>query len=173
MTFGYRYRDAAGKQKWHGLGLMGSITAEQARTLAKKRAGEVADGRDPSGERTAAKQEAAKAGLAALKTVNAVLDDFVKRHVSKLRSEDQITSALDRYVRPRIGESFIYELKRRQIVEMLDAVEDMAGPVMADRVLAHVRKALNWQAARDDDFLSQSFGGWRGASPRNEHGNAS
>ena len=44
VTFGYRYRDPAGKQKWHGLGLMGSITAEQARILAKKRAGEVAVG---------------------------------------------------------------------------------------------------------------------------------
>jgi integrase len=166
VTFGYRYRDPAGKQKWHGLGLMGSITAEQARILAKKRAGEVADGRDPSAERAAVKQEAAKANLAASKTVNAILDDFVKRHASKLRSENQITSALDRYVRPRIGESSIYELKRRQIVEMLDAVEDKAGPVMADRVLAHVRKAFNWQAARDDDFLSPIVRGMARTKPK-------
>lgn len=166
VTFGYRYRDAAGKQKWHGLGLMGSITAEQARILAKKRAGEVADGRDPSAERMAARQEAARASRAALNTVNTILDDFVKRYASKLRSEDQITSALDRYVRPRIGESSIYELKRRQIVEMLDAVEDKAGPVMADRVLAHIRKAFNWQAARDDDFLSPIVRGMARTKPK-------
>lgn len=166
VTFGYRYRDAAGKQKWHRLGLLGSITAEQARTLAKKRAGEVADGRDPSAERVSAKQEAAKASRVASNTVNAILDDFVKRHASKLRSEDQITSALDRYVRPQIGESSIYELKRRQIVEMLDAVEDKAGPVMADRVLAHIRKAFNWQAARDDDFLSPIVRGMARTKPK-------
>ena len=32
-------------------GLHGSITADQARALAKKRAGEVADSRDPAEER--------------------------------------------------------------------------------------------------------------------------
>lgn len=166
VTFGYRYRDAAGKQKWHGLGMMGSITAEEARTLAKKRAGEVADGRDPSAERVTARAEAAKQRRASSNTVNAILDDFVKRHASKLRSEDQITSAFDRYVRPRIGETSIYYLKRRQIVEMLDAVEDKAGPVMADRVLAHVRKAFNWQAARDDDFLSPIVRGMARTKPK-------
>ena len=36
---------------------------------------------------------------------------------------------------------------------MLDAVEDEGGPVMADRVLSYVRKAFNWRAARDDDFV--------------------
>ncbi|GEC15272.1 tyrosine-type recombinase/integrase [Nitrobacter winogradskyi] len=166
VTFGYRYRDAAGKQKWHGLGIMGSITPDEARTLAKKRAGEVADGRDPSAERATAKAEAAKASRASSNTVNAILDDFVMRHASKLRSEDQITSALDRYVRPQIGETSIYELKRRQIVEMLDSVEDKAGPVMADRVLAHVRKAFNWQAARDDDFLSPIVRGMARTKPK-------
>ena len=43
-------------------------------------------------------------------------------------------------------------MKRRDIVEMLDEIEDKNGPVMADRVLAHIRKAFNWQAARDDQF---------------------
>jgi integrase len=57
-------------------------------------------------------------------------------------------------------------LKRRQVVEMLDAVEDKAGPVMADRVLAHVRKAFNWQAARDDDFLSPIVRGMARTKPK-------
>jgi integrase len=74
------------------------------------------------------------------------------RHVSQLRSGYQIVRAFNVYVRPRIGKIAIYDLKRRDIVEMLDAIEDENGPVMADRVLAHVRKAFNWQAARDDQF---------------------
>ena len=45
-TYGYRYRDKiTGRQRWIGLGLHGPITAEEARDLAKKRAGEVADSR--------------------------------------------------------------------------------------------------------------------------------
>jgi integrase len=59
---------------------------------------------------------------------------------------------------------------------MLDAVEDQAGKasgakegkgkVMADRVLAHVRKAFNWQAARDDDFLSPIVRGMARTKPK-------
>src|SRR5882724_7106702 len=51
VTYGFRYRDKkTSKRRWLRLGLHGSITAEQARILAKKRAGEVADARDPAGE---------------------------------------------------------------------------------------------------------------------------
>lgn len=50
VTYGFRYRDkTTRKQRWLGLGLHGSITAEQARELAKKAAGEVADKKDPQG----------------------------------------------------------------------------------------------------------------------------
>ena len=35
---------------------------------------------------------------------------------------------------------------------MLDAIEDADKAVTADRVLAYVRKAFNWQATRDDQF---------------------
>src|SRR5215475_14509101 len=109
VTYGYRYRDkATGKQRWIGLGLHGSITADEARGLAKKRAGEVANDRDPIAEREASRSEAAKAKLADVNTVDAVLDAFVKRHASKLRSSDQIDHAFNTYVRPQLGEKSIY-----------------------------------------------------------------
>jgi integrase len=154
VTYGFRYRpkDGPARQRWLTLGRHGNITVEQARTLAKKRAGEVADARDPVAENKAKQIEKEKAKLAILNTVNAILDVFVARHVNQLRSGYQIVRAFDVYVRPRIGKIGIFDLKRRDIVEMLDAIEDENGPVMADRVLAHVRKAFNWQAARDDQF---------------------
>jgi integrase len=154
VTYGFRYRpkDGPARQRWLTLGRHGNITVEQARTLAKKRAGEVADARDPVAEDRAKQVEKEKAKLALSNTVNAILDVFVARHVNQLRSGYQIVRAFNVYVRPRIGKIAIYDLKRRDIVEMLDAIEDENGPVMADRVLAHVRKAFNWQAARDDHF---------------------
>jgi hypothetical protein len=36
---------------------------------------------------------------------------------------------------------------------MLDKIAGENGAVMADRTLAIVRKAFNWRAARDDDFV--------------------
>jgi integrase len=166
VSYGFRYRNGDGKSKWFGLGLHGSITADEARTLAKKRAGEVADDRDPVTERGDARAEAAKAKNADKNTVDAVLDAFVKRHASHLRSSDQVEHAFDAYVRPKIGSKSIYEVKRRDIVEMLDSVADKAGPVKADKVLAHLRKAFNWWAARDDEFASPIVRGMARTKPK-------
>ena len=71
----------------------------------------------------------------------------------KLRTAEEYERIFDVYVRPRIGNKSIYDLRRSDIVEMLDAVEDENGPVMADKVLARARKAFGWQAARDDAFV--------------------
>src|SRR4051812_32915150 len=70
-----------------------------------------------------------------------------------LRTAKEFERIFDKYVRPRIGAKPIYNLRRRDVVEMLDAVEDDHGPVMADRTLGRVRKAFNWYSARDDSFV--------------------
>jgi integrase len=147
LSYEFRYRKPNGKRAFLPLGLHGSITADQARDLAKKRSGEVADNRDPVAERDA------KTAVAT-NTVDKVLDDFVARYMRKqaLRSADEIERSFNAYVRPRIGSKSIYELRRSDIVQMLNGIEDENGPVMADRVLAYLRRAFNWQAMQDDRF---------------------
>jgi integrase len=148
ITYGLRY-SIDGKQKWLSLGLHGRITPDQARELAQQRAGEVAAGRNPLAE-----IEAARAKASGSNTIDALLDAFVERHVRKnLRSADEIERVFNVYVRPRIGWRPIHELQRRDVVELLDAIEDSGAPVMADRTLAHLRKAFNWWATRDDTFV--------------------
>jgi len=159
ISYGIRYR-AGGRQRWLALGIHGRITPDQARRLAKKRIGEVADNRDPTAEREA---QRARANC----TVNVVLDAFVERHVrDRLRTARQIERQFDQCVRPRIGNRSIYALRRRDVVELLDAIQDESGAAMADRVLAFVRRALNWQAARDDDFTPPIVRGMARTKPR-------
>ena len=97
-----------------------------------------------------------------IKTVSRVLDDFVARYVRNkekpLRSAAAIESALNRLVKPRIGKLGVYEMRRSHVAEMLDRIEDEAGPVMADRSRAYLRKAMSWYAERDDQFnLTAAF----------------
>jgi integrase len=165
VSFGYRYRNDKGQSRWEALGIHGSITADEARVLAKKRAGAVAHGRDPVAEKEETRAAATLAKVAEANTVDAILDKFEARYSNKLRSGDQITRAFKVYVRPRIGTKSIYGLKRRDIVEMLDAIEDENGPVMADRVLAHVRKAFNWWMVQDEDFKSPIIRGMARTKP--------
>src|SRR5581483_406871 len=101
VSYGFRYRDkTTGKQRWLALGIHGNaFTPEQARTLAKKRAGEVADRRDPVAEIEESRAEAKRSQLAETNTVDAILDKFEARHVKSLRSGDQVTRAFKVYVR--------------------------------------------------------------------------
>jgi integrase len=154
VSYGYRYRDHTRTQRWLSLGVHGQsgTTAETARAKAKVLQGSVAAGKDPVAEKQAVRDKAEKAKLAGKNTVNTVLDLFIARHVKNLRSAKTIERSLEVYVRPRIGSKSIYDLKRRDIVDMMDAIEDDDKAVTADRVLAYIRKAFNWYAARDDEF---------------------
>jgi integrase len=147
ITYGYRYRTNH-KQRWLPLGLHGRITPDEARGLAKRAAGDVARGHDPQAERTEAR-------IVAEATTNKVLDAYLARSKKrKVRSVAEIESIFDRLVRPRIGERSVYTLERKNIVNLLDAIEDERGPVMADKVLSYLSAAFTRCAVDDDKFNS-------------------
>lgn len=155
VTYGFRYWNrSTGRRRWIALGIHGTITPDDARKVATKYAGAVADNRDPLAERVESRAEAAR--LESAKTVGDVLDEFMARYARKigLRTADEIESSFARHVRPRIGDRPIHDLRRSQIVEMLDAIEDQGSARLADKVLAQIRKAFNWWAARDELFNS-------------------
>ena len=168
VSYGFRYRGADHKQWWLGLGVHGQsgVTAETARDQAKVYQGKVAAGKDPGADKLAKRQAALQAKRAAKNTVNAVLDLFIARHVEKnLRSAETVKRCLELDVRPKIGSKSIYDLKRKDIVDMLDAIEDDGRAVTADRVLAYVRKAFNWYATRDEEFKSPIIKGMARTKP--------
>jgi integrase len=168
VSYGFRYRGKDHKQWWLSLGVHGQsgTTAETARAQAKVFQGKVAAGKDPGAEKQAERDKAEKAKQAGKNTVNAVLDLFIARHVEKkLRSAKTVKRCLEVYVRPRIGSKSIYDLKRKDIVEMLDAIEDADKAVTADRVLAYVRKAFNWYSTRDDEFVPPIVKGMARTTP--------
>ena len=165
--YGFRYwNKAKGQRRWIAIGLHGEITPDQARTIATKCAGAVADNRDPLAEREESRAEAQR--TANIKTVQEALEDFVLRYVRKgrLRSADQIEALLEHYVYPAIGKRPIYEIRRSEISDMLDGIEDKKGPQLADKVLAAVRKAFNWYATRDELFNSPIVRGMARTKPK-------
>jgi integrase len=106
-----------------------------------------------------------KAKEAAGNTFKAIAEDYLARDGSRLRSKDAIKAVLELHVYPRIGSKPIDELKRSDIVKMLDKVEE-AGPVAANMTLAHVRTICNWHAARTDDFNSPIVRGMSRIKPK-------
>lgn len=146
----------------------GTLTVRDAIVKADKLAKDIKNGRqdDPRPERTRRLQEGDRVKG---ETVSGLLDKFVERYAkkeAKLRTADQIEATFDRLVKPKIGKIGIYALRRSDVVKMLDEIEDENGPVMADRVLATVRKAFNWHATRDDDFRPPIVKGMARTKPK-------
>src|SRR5262249_18617268 len=60
----------------------------------------------------------------------------------------------------------IGEIRRNEIVRVLDRIEDESGPVMADQTLAFIRRVFNWHASRSDDFRSPIVRGMARTKPK-------
>ena len=45
------------------------------------------------------------------------------------------------------------DIRRGDVVDLIDRVEDGSGPVMADRMAAYLRTLFYWHAERDEDFI--------------------
>jgi integrase len=100
---------------------------------------------------------------AAAGSFRAVAEDWLKRYVAKkgLRSRPEIERTLKYYVYPRWAALPFYEVRRKKVVELLDAVEDKHGAPMADSVLATVRSICNWYATRDENYSTPIVKGMR------------
>jgi len=145
-----RYRHpATGKSR--KLTLQPGLGLAQARKLAADAMFQVAQGIDPIDGRRAEKQAAVAATEG---TLAAVAKQYLALAASKLRSRDQYESVLKRHVLPRLGERPVAELRRSEIVAVLDKVEVEAGPSAADMALAVLSATLTWFEGRSDTFRS-------------------
>jgi len=147
-------RNAQGKinPTRRALGEYGALTLEQARAKARHWLELIARGIDPA---VAEERERRAEERRQMQTADAVLDDFLARHVEgRLRTEGEINRILDKFVRPRWkGRGFV-EIGRGDVAALLDDVEADSGPRQADIVLAVVRKAMAWHEARNDAYRS-------------------
>jgi hypothetical protein len=136
-TFHY---SLGGGRKRLTLGTYPLLSLAGARTRADEVRAAVASGHDPR--------------LIAADTLKAVCDEYMRRDGSRLRSADWRQGVLDRHIYPTLGTRPIAEIRRSEIVRLLDQIETESGPAMADKTLGILRKVMNWHAARSDDFRS-------------------
>ena len=128
-----------------------STTLAEARKAATDAQHKLDQGIDP-GE--AKLKEAERAALARADTLRAIAENYLKREGSALRTADQRRRTFERLVFPVLGAKPITEIKRSDIVKLLDKIEDGSGPRMASVTLAALSRVFNWHASRTDDFRS-------------------
>lgn len=143
-----------GKRRRLTFGSYPAIGLSGARTRADEAKASVEAGHSPS--------------LAATDTLRDICEAYLAREGGKLRSAEWRKRLLDRHVYPDLGARPVAEIKRSEIVRLLDVVEEGSGPSMATQTLALVRKIMNWHASRTDDFVSPVVRGMARTKPNEQ-----
>ena len=163
-SWAVRYRFQGTPRK---LTLDGALTLAAARRGASDALHLLELGHDPA----VAKQSArAGAELAAANTLRAVAESYLvseeRKPVDKrLRTIGQRRATLERLIFPRLGGRPVTDIRRGEIVKLLDQVEAERGGRMADEVLGVLRIVFDWHARRDDDFRSPVVKGMQRTRP--------
>src|SRR4051794_34438176 len=140
-SFVVQYRSGGQSRRMKIAGVLGLAGA---RKHAKSLLGDVARNRDPL-------QERRKAAARTEDTFQKIAENYQAREGRALRTADQRRRVLERLIYPRLGARHIDDIRRSDIVKLLDEIEDANGPVMADRTLGIIGKIMNWHASRSDD----------------------
>jgi integrase len=133
-------RGPSGKQVWATLGTTETLGIEQARNLARE-----AVKRIKAGEPTIEPDKP---------TVKAVADQWLDRHVRKngFRTRYEMERIVSTYIVPHLGGRDITGVRRNDIAELLDRVEDNSGAPTADAVLKIFRGIAKWWLKRDENY---------------------
>jgi integrase len=143
-----------GKRARMTLGTYPATSLGKARAQAELARSDLEAGTDP------------RSTLAKIDTVRAVCEEFYEREGHRVRTGAYRRGVLIRLVYPTIGDRPITEVRRSDLIRLLDAIEDENGPVMADHVLGYLRRVMNWYASRSDEFASPIVRGMARTKPK-------
>ncbi|QIG47201.1 integrase arm-type DNA-binding domain-containing protein [Nordella sp. HKS 07] len=127
------------------LGDVGSISLEQARNKARQHLELIQRGIDP-------KVDAERRRQAELRkqqhSFESVAEAFIAKHVSKLRTADDVARDLRNEFVKRWGKRPISEIDRHDVAAVIEAKVNAGAPYRARTLFAYVRKLFGWAAAR-------------------------
>ena len=134
-----------GKLLRRTLGQYPILTLAEARETALEALRDIAKGIDPKEKRAAQKHAEA---LRRANSFAMVAEDFIARHVKKLRTGHDIEATIRRELISRWAERPITDISRRDIVEFVEEVTNSGRPHAAHKTFAHCSKLFTWALAR-------------------------
>jgi integrase len=138
----YRTGGAGSKLRKYTIGPYGRVTLHQARVAAQKVFTAKLEGRDLAAE----KGEARRRIVA--DRVEDLMETFIVQHVSQNRSAYEISRLLRREMgRSWTGRS-IHEITKRDVVEVISAIQQRGAPGTANKTLKVIKTFLRWCVGR-------------------------
>jgi integrase len=146
-----------GTPKRHTIGQFGSLTPAQAREIAADLKHQISKGIDPRDTKLQRAIELQHEADPA-NTVGGLIDLFAHKHLSGLKSGKDVKRLLEREVRPILGSKSTARVNRRDVIDLLDGIEERVGPYARNHATAAVRKMFSWAAERDPDLANPALG---------------
>src|SRR6476620_1366412 len=138
----YRTGGAGSTLRKYTIGPYGRVTLHQARLAAQKVFSAKLEGRDPAAEKRESKRRVVA------DRVEDLLESYIAQRLSQNRSGGEIARLLRREAgRPWTGRS-IHEISKRDVVEVISAIEQRGAPVAANKTLKSIKTFLRWCAGR-------------------------
>jgi integrase len=138
----YRTGGAGSKLRKYTIGPYGRVTLHQARVAAQKVFAAKLEGRDPAAEKREAKRRVVA------DRVEDLLEAFIAQRLSQNRSANEVARLLRREVgKPWTGRS-IHEISKRDVVEVVSAIEHRGAPVAANKALKSIKTFMRWCVGR-------------------------
>jgi integrase len=166
-SFGWRYRRPDnGLPAKLTLGKWPTTTLAAARVALEKARLDLEQGRDPGGAKRQAKVDA---DLAQGGTLRSIAEEHLRYEEAKrdpLRTIGQRRATFERVIYDEIGGRPIHEIRRGEVVKLMDKVEAERGPRMADEVLSVLSILFRWHAIRDESFRSPLVPGMNRTTPK-------
>jgi integrase len=138
----YRTGGAGSRLRKYTIGPYGRVTLHQARVTAQKVFAAKLEGRDPAAEKRAATQRIVA------DRVEDLLETFIAQRLSQNRSGGEITRLLRREVGKTWAGRSIHEISKRDVVEVVTAIEQRGAPIAANKALKATKTFLRWCVGR-------------------------
>ncbi|MGQ0582211.1 MAG: tyrosine-type recombinase/integrase [Reyranella sp.] len=134
-VFMVQYRTNVGERRKPAIGRFGELTVEQARSIAQDWLADVRKGKDPSAEKTAARDAPSVKDLC-----TKFIEDYSKPK-NRPRTVESNQGYIDRHIIPRLATLKVREVKRSDVSSLITRMKKT--PVTANRVLSCLRKMFN------------------------------
>jgi integrase len=138
----YRIGGAGSKLRKYTIGPYGRVTLHQARLAAQRVFAARLEGRDPACEKREAKRRVVA------DRVEDLLETFITQRLSQNRSGGEIARLLRREVGKAWNGRSIHEISKRDVVEVISAIEQHGAPIAANKTLKSIKTFLRWCVGR-------------------------
>ena len=138
----YRMAGAGSRLRKYTIGPYGRVTLNQARVTAQKVFAAKLDGRDLA----AAKADSRRRMVA--DRVDDLLEAYIAQHISQNRSAPEISRMLRREIGLAWGSRSIHEISKRDVIDVVSAIEQRGAPVAANKALKSIKTFFRWCVGR-------------------------